>query len=68
MRVVLIDVSPDVLRQRLTDRGCETPAEIEERIGRSQQIAPVAHPNLIVLTNDDPLAASGTRFVKVLAR
>jgi ribose 1,5-bisphosphokinase len=66
MRVVLIDVSPNVLRQRLTDRGRETPAEIEERIDRSQQIAPVAHSNLIVLTNDDSLAGSGARFVKML--
>lgn len=68
MRVVLIEVSPGVLRQRLTDRGRETPAEIEERIDRSQQIAPVAHPNLIVLTNDDPLAKSGTRFVEMLTK
>jgi ribose 1,5-bisphosphokinase len=66
MRVVLIDVSPDVLRQRLTDRGRETPAEIESRIDRSRQIAPVVHPNLILLNNDAPLVESGARFVRVL--
>ncbi|MCY7358641.1 MAG: phosphonate metabolism protein/1,5-bisphosphokinase (PRPP-forming) PhnN [Rudanella sp.] len=67
MRVVLITVSPDVLRQRLTDRGRETPAEIDARIERSRQIAPVAHPNLILLSNDAPLAESGARFVALLS-
>lgn len=66
MRVVLIEVSPDVLRQRLTHRGRETPAEIEQRIDRSRQIAPVELPNLIVLNNDAPLVESGGRFVALL--
>lgn len=66
LRVVLIEVSPDVLRQRLTDRGRETPNEIEQRIQHSRQLAPVAYPNLIVLNNDAPLAESGARLVAFL--
>lgn len=66
MRIVLIEVSPDVLRQRLTDRGRETPEEINARIDRSQQIAPVEHPNLIVLNNDASLVEAGARFVALL--
>ncbi len=67
MRVVLVEVSPAVLRQRLTDRGRETPAEIESRIERSRQIAPIEHPNLIRLSNDAPLGESGARFVALLS-
>lgn len=66
IRVLLINVSPDVLRQRLTKRGRETPGEIERRIERSRLIAPVAHPNLIVLNNDKPLVESGARFITLL--
>ena len=68
MRVVLIDVSADVLRKRLTDRGRETPAEIENRIERSRQLLPIQHPNLFRLRNDAPLAESGARFVELLIR
>lgn len=66
MRVVLIEVSADVLFHRLTDRGRETPKEIESRIERSRQIVPIEHPNLIRLSNDAPLAESGARFVELL--
>lgn len=66
MHVVSIDVSPDVLRQRLTDRGRETAIEIDARIERNLQIPPIVHPNLIVLNNDAPLAESGARFVVML--
>lgn len=66
MRVVLIEVSPDVLRQRLTSRGRETPAEIEQRIERNLQISAIVHPNLIILNNDAPLAETGVRFVALL--
>ena len=66
MNVVLITVSPEVLRQRLTDRGRETSAEIEQRIDRSRQLAPIAHPNLIRLSNDAPLAESGAQFIQLL--
>ncbi len=66
MQVILIDVSPDVLRQRLLARARETPAEIEARIDRSRQIEPVAHPNLLILNNDTPLTESGARFMEML--
>ncbi len=66
MRVVLIDVSPAVLRQRLTDRSRETPDEITARIERNARIQPLNHPNLIVLNNDAPLHVSGARFVTLL--
>jgi ribose 1,5-bisphosphokinase len=66
MQVILIDVSPDVLRQRLTDRGRETPEEIDARIERNNQIPPIHHPNLTVLNNDKGLEESGLRFVELL--
>ncbi|QIP17384.1 phosphonate metabolism protein/1,5-bisphosphokinase (PRPP-forming) PhnN [Spirosoma aureum] len=66
MRIILIDVSPDVLRQRLTDRGRETTEEINARIERNQQIPPVHHPNLLILNNDASLVESGARFIDML--
>ncbi|MBC7921580.1 MAG: phosphonate metabolism protein/1,5-bisphosphokinase (PRPP-forming) PhnN [Ferruginibacter sp.] len=67
LRVVLISVSPEVLRQRLVARGRETAGEIERRIDRSRQIAQVHHPRLLRLDNDAPLEESGARFIEMLA-
>ncbi len=66
MQVILIEVSPNILRQRLLARARETPAEIEARIDRSRQIEPVSHPNLTILNNDSTLVESGTTFVRML--
>lgn len=66
LNVILIDVSPEVLRQRLTARGRETPDEINARIERNLKIPPVVHPNLILLNNDTSLAESGSRFIQIL--
>lgn len=66
MQVVLIEVSADVLRQRLLDRGRETVTEINDRIERNRQISPVQHPDLVVLNNDRSLEETGARFVDLL--
>jgi ribose 1,5-bisphosphokinase len=66
MQVVLIRVSPDVLRARLTARARETPADIEARIARNSLLPPVVHPNFTILDNDAPLAETGSRFIELL--
>jgi ribose 1,5-bisphosphokinase len=57
MRVILIEVSPDVLRHRLIARA---------RIDRSRQIDPIVHPKLLILSNDTPLVESGRKFIDLL--
>lgn len=62
---VLIEVSPDRLRERLEKRGRESRAEIEERIRRATSFE-VEAPNLVRLSNDGPLERAGERFLDLL--
>lgn len=68
MRVILVEVSPAVLRRRLTDRGRKIPEEINARIERNQQLQLLSHPNMTMLNNDAPLAESGGRFIDLLSK
>ena len=65
--VVLITASPDVLRRRLTARGRETPAEIEERLSRAGAFT-LSGSDVVVLNNDGALADSVARFVGLLQK
>lgn len=67
LSVVLVSVSPDILRQRLHSRGRETPDEIEERIARASAFT-VEHPNLVVVRNDQELATAGDALCQILTR
>jgi ribose 1,5-bisphosphokinase len=66
MRVILLEVSPEVIRQRLEERGRETADEIDARIAHNQQLPAVSHPHLHVLDNNTPLADTGARFIELL--
>ena len=66
MRVILLEVSPEIIRQRLVERGRETADEINARIEHNQQLAAVSHPHLHVLNNDTPLTETGARFIDLL--
>ena len=66
MRVILLEVSADTIRQRLEERGRETADEIEARIAHNQQLPPVTHPHLHTLNNDTPLAETGSKFIDLL--
>lgn len=65
--VVLITASPDVLRRRLTARGRETLAEIEERLARAGAFT-LSGSDVVVLNNDGALADSVARFVGLLQK
>jgi len=62
---VLVTASPDVLRRRLTARGRETPAEIEERLARAAAFT-LSGPDVAVLNNDGALADTVAAFVALL--
>ena len=66
MRVILLDVNSDLIRQRLVERGRETAQEIEARIAHNQQLPPVEHPRLHVLNNDSSLAEAGVKLMALL--
>ncbi|MBC3788499.1 phosphonate metabolism protein/1,5-bisphosphokinase (PRPP-forming) PhnN [Spirosoma utsteinense] len=66
MRVILLEVNSDVIRQRLVERGRETAEEIDARIAHNQQLAPVEHPHLHVLNNDFSLAETGAKLMALL--
>lgn len=63
---VLIEVDPAVLRERLTIRGRETPADIEARLSRAVAQADVVHPSLVRIRNDGPLGATVDDFLTVI--
>ncbi|MGH7955721.1 MAG: phosphonate metabolism protein/1,5-bisphosphokinase (PRPP-forming) PhnN [Opitutaceae bacterium] len=63
--VVLIAVSPAVLRARLETRGRESPEEIRERIARAEEFI-VTHSSLITIRNNGSLAEAGEQLVAVL--
>lgn len=65
--VVLITATPDILRRRLTARGRETPAEIEERLARAAAFK-LAGPDVVVLNNDGALADTVARFTGLLQK
>ncbi|MDR3177084.1 MAG: phosphonate metabolism protein/1,5-bisphosphokinase (PRPP-forming) PhnN [Desulfovibrio sp.] len=58
---VLVSVNPEILRQRLINRGRETPEEIEERIRRASLAVPDV-PGLIVMDNSGPLEEAVRAF------
>ena len=68
MQVILLEVSEEIIRQRLVERGRETAQEIEARIAHNQQLPPVEHPRLHLLNNDASLAETGAKLMALLKR
>lgn len=64
--VVVISASPEVLRARLTKRGRESAAEIEERLRRAAAFT-VTGDDVVVLNNDGPLADTVAQFLALLS-
>lgn len=63
---VLVEVKPDVLRQRLLARGRETAEEVEQRLARSARLQAAADPSVHVLDNSSTLQAAVAAFVSLL--
>ena len=68
MTVLHITASPDILRQRLLQRGRETPEMIEARIRRSAALERPAQARWIEIHNDSTLDAAGAELLRALAR
>lgn len=65
---LLIEVSEDVLRERLIKRGRESAEEIEKRIERSKSFQHFEAPDMVRINNDQPLALSGAEFIKCIGQ
>lgn len=63
---VLVEVKPEVLRQRLLARGRETTEEVEQRLARSARLQAAADPSVHVLDNSSTLEAAVAAFFSLL--
>ncbi|OGI43965.1 MAG: phosphonate metabolism protein/1,5-bisphosphokinase (PRPP-forming) PhnN [Candidatus Muproteobacteria bacterium RBG_16_64_11] len=63
---VLIEVPPEILRQRLLARGRETPERVAQRIERASTFADPHHPGATRIRNDTDLESAGRTFVNLL--
>jgi ribose 1,5-bisphosphokinase len=66
IQVILVEVDPDVMRQRLEERGRETQEEIQARVAHNQQLPPVEHPQLHRLNNNRSLAETSAKLIDLL--
>lgn len=62
---LLIEVSPDVLRERLLNRDRETREQVEKRLQRHQALAG-ACVGCLKVNNDGPLRESGDTLVSII--
>ncbi len=65
--VIGITASPEVLRRRLEQRGRESPAEIEERLGRAAAFR-LQGDDVVILNNDGALADTVQAFLALLQK
>ncbi|MFK0093347.1 phosphonate metabolism protein/1,5-bisphosphokinase (PRPP-forming) PhnN [Pseudomonas sp. NPDC090592] len=63
---VLVEVRPDVLRQRLLARGRETAEEVEQRLARSARLQALDDPTVHVLDNSTTLEAAVSALFGIL--
>lgn len=66
IKVIQIQVSDEIIRQRLEERGRESPEEIDARIAHNNQMPPLDDASCQLITNDASLAESGPRFIQLL--
>jgi ribose 1,5-bisphosphokinase len=62
---IVITAAPEILAQRLTARGRETPQDIEQRLVRRDQYA-VDHPDLVTIDNSGPIENSVQGFLSAI--
>ncbi len=64
---VLVEVAPDILRQRLQARGRETPEEIKQRLSHAPVIHGLnRHLAITCIRNDADIATAGRKLVELL--
>lgn len=67
MLAVCLQVSPDILRQRLQARGRETPQQIEQRLQRARDYQLAENTGCYYLNNNDGLSHTVQAFLRLMA-
>lgn len=65
---VLIEVSEQVLAERLRVRGRETPVAIDKRLARNRTLTDLQHAEMVVIRNDGHLADAGDALIDLITR
>jgi ribose 1,5-bisphosphokinase len=63
---ILIEVSPEILRTRLSSRGRESAADIESRLQRAHEYTRLSHAKLLRFSNNAALSETGPAFVELI--
>lgn len=63
---VLVQVRPEVLRQRLFMRSRESAEEIASRLKRAETEAIIGHPALVRIDNNDELELAGQQLLRLV--
>ena len=63
---VLVEVSPEILRARLSSRGRESAADIESRLQRAHEFTKLSHVKLLRFSNNAALKETGQAFVELI--
>lgn len=67
LRVLVVTADPEVLAQRLSQRGRESAADIAQRLARAEAI-PVTGDDVVVVQNDSTPQEGVARFLAALRR
>lgn len=63
---VLVEVSSEILRTRLSSRGRESAADIESRLQRAHEFTRLSHAKLLRFSNNAALSETGPAFVELI--
>ena len=67
LQPLLIDVDPEVLRDRLIKRGREASHEIDQRVDRAMQYTNLDHPLISRIENNRSLEEAGDKILRFIA-
>ena len=63
---ILVEVSSEILRARLSSRGRESAADIESRLQRAHEFSRLSHAKLLRFSNNAALSETGPVFVELI--
>ncbi|OZA23059.1 MAG: phosphonate metabolism protein/1,5-bisphosphokinase (PRPP-forming) PhnN [Hydrogenophilales bacterium 17-64-11] len=66
LKPVLIEVSTEVLRERLRSRGRESASDMDMRLTRAEAFKNMRHPQLLRQPNNAPLSETGPAFAALI--
>ena len=69
LKAILVEASPEVIRERLQLRGRESSTDIQQRLERSKEISSDwQEGDLLIIQNDGLLEEAGEQLIRILSR